>query len=240
FPADPRLGAPLARMDVLAFVLRGDGAPAPGAATAREAPRRSGWPALLGSALAALGLGLLLRDALGPRLPFARAHALPVAVLLGALGRGLFASAATWLRLAWPRWGVAALGLAGLARAAWRARASARGLLRWLRAPEHALFAALLGGLVARALLLPIAGWDGRSIWLFQAQRLFLHGFVPVDELRAPETLWSHPDYPLLLPGWMASFSALAPAFDERAAALAIAILLGACLALLFALARPL
>jgi hypothetical protein len=97
----------------------------------------------------------------------------------------------------------------------------------------------LLGGLLARAILLPISGWDGRSIWLFQAHRLFAHGFVPADELRAPETLWSHPDYPLLLPGWLASFSALAPAFDERAAALAIAVLLGACLALLWQLARP-
>lgn len=236
FPTDPRLGAPLARMDDFVFVLRGDRAPAAG----RTGRPGGSWPTVLGSALAALGLGLLLRDLLACRVPLDPAHALPVAVLLGALGQGLLASAATWLQIPLPRVALAALGLAGLARAAWRARAAAAGLGRWLRVPEHALFAVFLGGLLARAVLLPISGWDGRSIWLFQAHRLFAHGLVPADELRAPETLWSHPDYPLLLPGWLASFSALAPAFDERAAALAIAVLLGACLALLWQLARPL
>src|SRR5690606_6935028 len=113
-------------------------------------------------------------------------------------------------------------------------------LAGWLRVPEHALFAALLLVLLARAVLLPISGWDGRSIWLFQAHRLFAHGLVPVDELRAASTLWSHPDYPLLLPAWLASFSALAPGFDEQGAALAIAVLIGACLALVWQLARPL
>jgi hypothetical protein len=237
FPTDPRVGAPLARMDDLVFVLRGDRAPT---ATAQAARRGGSWPAVLGSALGALGLGLLLRDLLARRVPLDPAHALPVAVLLGALVQGLLASAATWFQLPLPRVALAALGLAGFARAAWRARAATAGLGRWLRVPEHALFAVLLGGLLARAVRLPISGWDGRSIWLFQAHRLFAHGFVPLDELRAPETLWSHPDYPLLLPGWLASFSALAPAFDERAAALAIAVLLGACLALLWQLARPL
>lgn len=234
-PMDPRLGAPLARMDDLVFVLRGGEARA-----AAPAPRGASWLAILGSALGALGLGLLLRDLLARRVPLDPAHALPVAVLLGALAQGLLASAATWLQLPLPRVALAALGLAGFARAAWRARTAGAGLGRWLRVPEHALFAVLLGGLLARAVLLPISGWDGRSIWLFQAHRLFAHGFVPANELRAPETLWSHPDYPLLLPGWLASFSALAPTFDERAAALAIAVLLGACVALLWQLARPL
>ena len=79
---------------------------------------------------------------------------------------------------------------------------------------------------------------DGRSIWLFQAKRLFTHGFVPLTELRHPDSLWSHPDYPLLFPASLAQLAALHGAFDERLAATAIPLLLGACLGALWLLAR--
>jgi len=46
------------------------------------------------------------------------------------------------------------------------------------------------------------------------------------------ERCWRIPDYPLFLPSWLATFSALSPSFNERMAALGIAVLLGAALVL--------
>lgn len=238
---DPRLGIPLARMEERVFVLRGAAA-AP--AVSRPAPAREwrwSWPGFAASALAAIGVGLGLAAMLARWTPIAPSLRFPVAIVLGAVALGVAASVGTWLQVRMLGRGLLLPGLAfaaGTTYTVLRRGGGVAAIGRWLRTPEHALFAALAGFVALRTALLPIALWDGRSIWLLQAHRLFEHGRVPADELRSAAALASHPDYPLLLPAWLASFSGFAPAFDERLAAMGLPVLFGAGLALLWQLAR--
>lgn len=241
---DLRGGVALARMGDAVFVLRG----AP-----REPPPSRPPPAPAGAgrriagflfaALGLLGFGFALMRA-APRAPVDPVAAPAVAMLLAAFALGVLASVATWIQVPLPRALAPGAGLAALVAmgiGTLRGGAGAGGVValrRSLARCELALFALGGGLLCARAAFQPVTLWDGRSVWLFQARRLSAHGMIPAAELRAPDLRWSHPDYPLLLPAWLAQLSGSGGAFDERLAAIAIALLLASCLMALWRLAR--
>jgi hypothetical protein len=232
---DPTAGA-LARMGDVSFVLRGGidaevRAPEPAPSHPIQTAFRLG-----AIAIGVLGLGIAPAAWLARRRALDPALVAPLALVAGALGAGVAASAATWLGTPLPRALVPALGWIALVASI----AARRGHGLRVSRPhvETLAFGAMLAALVAVAPLRPIALWDGRSIWLLQARRLFAHGLVPVAELRLPDARWSHPDYPLLLPAWIAQLAGAAPELDERLAALAIALLAAGCALALWALAR--
>ena len=118
--------------------------------------------------------------------------------------------------------------------AAFRARTVAAA-----RKPENWILAAVLTAVLARMASVPVSLWDGRSIWLLRAHQLRHNGRLAISDALPPEyQSWTHPGYPLLFPGWLAHFTAFSSGWDERAAALGIAILLAAVLPLDWALAR--
>ncbi len=63
----------------------------------------------------------------------------------------------------------------------------------------------VLLGLLLVALCMPTTDWDGRSMWLFRAKRIFLSGdlYVPLDGYAS----WSKNDYPALVATVSASFA---------------------------------
>ncbi len=169
-------------------------------------------------------VGLLLAYAIYPswrRLPDGRA--LWVLVAAGG-GVGLTACLFFWglvaLGPALPATLALELGLLALAAGAafWRARR--RGTPADIPpdprpAPPHGLYGRLLTGTFALALALsglfsiaaftyePHGRWDAYAIWNLRARYLFGGG----DQWRAgfdPALAWTHPDYPLLLPGSVA------------------------------------
>jgi hypothetical protein len=195
---------------------------------------------LLLAAFAWCASGLLLvaiARALVPRAPLPW-RAAPL-VALGALG-GL-ASAGTWLELPvvtrsallgaaasggvalWWRWSSLRPALATLARSP---------------SPEALGLAALVALVAARIALLPVSGWDGRSIWLFHARQLFFHGYLPRADLLRVELAFSHPEYPLALPALLAAFAVPSPLWNERLAAAGLAVLLAVIAWLLFSCGR--
>jgi hypothetical protein len=173
----------------------------------------------------------------------------PTAILVGLMSVALLSCLATWIHLPLP-WNVlAGIGLASALGVSvqWivplirqgalksRARDLARAALSVLRRPE------VLLGLTALAFAFyvvdhqPIHMWDARSIWFFRAKQLFFAGrFLPEDAKDYP---WAHPGYPLLYPSALAFFSSFG-SWDERRAAVAIAVLLAAMSSLIFMLAR--
>ena len=206
---------------------------------------------LLASLMAVMGLGTL---ALVPFRKKFVANALPAyptivatLILSGATVIACWATLTTWLQVS-PGW--VAVYIAGLASFALLSAsvgvALARpGGLRKLRnalllsRPESVAPALLVAALFARLVLYPVTLWDGRSIWLFHARQLFATGYLSIGELRDPSLLWSHPDYPLLLPAFLSGFSSvLGNSFNERMATLGIPVLAGATLALLWHVAR--
>ncbi|MBI3940272.1 MAG: hypothetical protein HY315_05515 [Acidobacteria bacterium] len=104
--------------------------------------------------------------------------------------------------------------------------------------PENWVLLGILTLYLSRVARFPIAGWDGRSIWLFHARQLFLSGMFSRADLLRPDYDWSHPDYPVLFPAWLAHFTSLGGTYNERLAGLGIPILLFALVALLWGLLR--
>lgn len=157
---------------------------------------------------------------------------LPEGLLVGGLGIGVLASLATWtgFALRGPVVTLAGVVLGGVALARMLRDAHNRPVLhaalrRSVCSPGNwalVLFALALAWYAAGE---PVHMWDARSIWLFQAHRLWEHGRLVAEEVAAPWVAFSHPDYPLLFPAWMAHASGLAPTFDERLAGLGAALL---------------
>jgi hypothetical protein len=174
---------------------------------------------------------------------------LPVALLVGILCIAILCSLATWMNLR-VRWNV--LAVAGLVAAvgvfaAWISHLVRMGALKsctWalgraalsvLRRPEVLLGFALLVLAIYLVDGSPLVLWDTRSIWFFRAKQMFFSGrFLPQD---ANDYVWAHPGYPLLFPSILAFFSALG-GWDERRAAMGIAVLLASLSSLIFILAR--
>lgn len=187
--------------------------------------------ALAVALLAWIGLGLALVAATRAREEDGRVP-VALAAFAGLLASALAWSLATWTNLAWPPAVLVGLGLVAFA-------VFARRGLRLERPSPWALVPALAVGLVAaRLVAAPIARWDGRSIWLFHARRVWEHGRFLAREAADPDTLFSHPDYPLGWPSALAFPAGLAGAFDERLAGLGAALALAFVAALAFRLAR--
>jgi hypothetical protein len=73
--------------------------------------------------------------------------------------------------------------------------------------------------------MLPIAQWDGRSIWFFRAHEISAHGFLSLADGANPVSIWTQHDYPPLLAALAAFFGGEASHYSERAAAVAIPVL---------------
>ncbi len=232
--AEQGRGYPLADAAGLTFVVEG--------VTAEESPQTPStipdmplrWGSLAACLGGALGLGLAARFALGRAGGGGSGPPLWTVPLLGGLVIAFVISAATWTQLPVPRGTLAGVGLAALAWAAIRAVLARRHVaaigVAVRRHWEFALLAVLLVLIFARTAAFPVTGWDGRSIWLFNAHRVFGHGMMLKADATLGEALWSHPDYPLLFPAWMATFASLGTTFNERMASLGIPMLLAAAL----------
>jgi hypothetical protein len=172
----------------------------------------------------------------------APAARLGATALAGAATVALTWSVATWAQVSIPCGALSVAGLVALAIALRDAEERRRlwaALHACVRGPERLLLSAFALLLTAWLVRAPVSLWDGRSIWLFHAKRLWEHGAFLAREASDPATLFSHPDYPLFFPAQLALFAGPGPAFHERAAALAIAVLSVAALALVQELARP-
>ena len=207
------------------------------------------WLPFLAAAFSAGGLGLLVVTLAGVAFPDPLL-APSVVLLAGALGVGLLTSVATWLQL--PLVGLP-LGVAGVVAGIFACLAAARrphvtwafctafraSAVAAARKPENWVLGAVLTAVLARMATVPVTLWDGRSIWLLRAHQVRHAGQLALADALAPDYgSWTHPGYPLLFPGWLAHFTAFSGGWDERAASLAIAVLLAAVLPLDWALAR--
>ena len=166
---------------------------------------------------------------------------LPVVVLAGSAVVGAAVYGSTFLQAGAPWWLYRAAGLACLPVAAMQAkpwRDAKRRLASLGRAPEIWILVALIALLFARMAWLPIAGWDGRSVWLFHAKQIYFQKMMALADLHHPDWDWSHPVYPFLMPGVMALFGGGGGAFNERTAALALPIVWGSSLAVVWGLLR--
>jgi hypothetical protein len=202
----------------------------PVAPPARAAPTVTAGLLTL-AVLSVLGLGLAMTRVLRTD-PGADVTRSPAAAGLGGLVVvALGASLATWSGLSLPPPVLPLLGLLLLA-VEWRRLRPGR------PSPWALVPAAALGLLAARLIAAPIARWDGRSIWLFHARRLWERGALLVSEAADPDTLFSHPDYPLAWPAALAFPAGLFGAFDERLAGVGAALAVAFAAALTFTLAR--
>ncbi|HEX4826068.1 MAG TPA: hypothetical protein VFV19_17350 [Candidatus Polarisedimenticolaceae bacterium] len=194
-----------------------------------------GLPGLLVAAGAVFGFGLLLTS-LVPALmrPERPALAWPVAWLAGCAAVGALVHVATWTQIGVPWWAWRFAGWAALTIVALRRRLPAASR----PSPEALVPAALVALLLVQMAVLPVTGWDGRSIWLFHAKQIFFHGKLALADLRLGDSEWSHPVYPALVPAVMALFAGASRVFDERDAALAVALIWSGALAALWVLAR--
>lgn len=96
--------------------------------------------------------------------------------------------------------------------------------------PSTWLALLLAATVAAVTLAIPIAQWDGRSVWFFRAHEIAAYGFLSLRDATNPEWVWTHHDYPPLLPGLAAFFGSNARGYSERAASVAIPVLVTGCL----------
>lgn len=104
----------------------------------------------------------------------------------------------------------------------------ARRLRWWWKGalPGLGMIAVVFCAHLARALVLPVNGWDGLSIWFFRAHQLFEDGRLSAADVASPAIAFTHFDHPLLVPGWLWAFAASSPEWSERAANVGLALLL--------------
>lgn len=160
--------------------------------------------------LAPLLLGALLtRAVLGRRPPAALLAASSVGLGHGLVSIVFFVASATGSAAPTALVGLelALLGLLGWlalgsrVEAGWPAQEPWSRVARWTCAAA-ALAVCLAGArLVLMSLAAPEGGWDAWAIWNLRARFFARGGFA---DAFAPELYWSHPDYPLLLPGTIA------------------------------------
>jgi hypothetical protein len=192
---------------------------------------------------AAVGLGGALGLALWRGFGVQAAYLPPLVLPLAASAIALAASLSSWLQVPLGARACAVLGWALLPIVAALVARSAelrRGLsAAWPpRSPEAWILALFLCLFLSALAVLPIVSWDGRSIWLFQAKRLYFDGFLTARAAADPDAQWSHTSYPLWLPAWMAFATSLSPVYNERLCGLAVGILFASELWLVFLLAR--
>jgi hypothetical protein len=217
---------PLLRTPRASFVLTGS-LPAPPAAVRPSFDFGMSWWRIYGHALGAFGWGAAIALALRRRreIPLLAGAALAAPVCLGVLG-----TVATVVQRPLPWTALTVVGaLLGAAAIALELRRRLRGgdlraCLGLLRQPELWGLGLLSAIMVRHALLAPIVGWDGRSIWLYRAKQVAHHGYLAAADALNPLNFFSHMEYPLLVPTWLAHFAAASP-FREREAAVAAILL---------------
>ena len=153
-------------------------------------PERLGWSLALGLLVAASVLGLLY--AVRPGSDPTLAVALSFAVLIAPLLRR---------------------GTRPTERAIARPLPLSARLLLLAAAAGVALFA-------VAAVSEPMWTTDYLAVWGLKAKTMFLTSSVPSRLFHDPETAWSHPEYPLLLPLDLAALSVWARGWDDRGPAL--------------------
>jgi hypothetical protein len=112
-----------------------------------------------------------------------------------------------------------------------------RGCFAWIRHGETWGALALSAALVRHMAIWPIIGWDGRSIWLYRAKQLAINGFLPAADAANLQNYFSHMEYPLLFPAWLALFGSGGP-LREREIGVAVMLLQVGLLAGLWWLSR--
>jgi hypothetical protein len=63
----------------------------------------------------------------------------------------------------------------------------------------------------------PLVDWDARSIWFFHGKGVWIHNGVSADFFASKHHVWSHTDYPLLIPVQAAVIGVLRGAWSEMA-----------------------
>lgn len=219
-------------------------------APARKAPlaepsRSVAFPLVLGALallfVTACGFGVLA----ALRIRLLASGMLCAALLGGAALLALGFHLCTWFNVA-PARLTAGLFTVAVAAAAlfWR-----RGVLRRQLAPmrlgririglpESALAGLLVIFLTARAALMPIGSWDGRSVWFLHAHQMAERGRLALDEVTAKEMSFAQNAYPLFVPAIAATAGGALQAWDERPAQMGLAALQVAALCLFCLLAR--
>jgi hypothetical protein len=229
------------------FYVRGPGlAKGPGPSRASQDPFPLSPAIGLVCLVSVAGFGLSAMLLLGRYAEVTPAVAPFAVILAGIVVVGLVGFAKTWLQLSIP-WTLSTM--AGLAAGAVALVVSWTRLPRLLGAWREALVTAgrhpenvvagLCGlGFFARMAGFPITLWDGRSVWFFHGKQLFTQGTLTLADLLRPETQWSHPSYPLLYPALLAHWSSFAERFNERMAALGVAVFFCALLGALWVVGR--
>jgi hypothetical protein len=182
---------------------------------------------------ALLGFGLaarLLIPAL--ELPAWPELTLPVALLAGCAAAGAAVYVATFVQIGIPWWLLRLGGWVGLGWALARRHPGLR------IAPETSVLVVLLALLAFRLAVVPVTGWDGRSVWLFHAKQIFFERKLALADLRHPDWEWSHPVYPFLVPAVMAMFGGAGRVFNERIAAMAMPVVWSGAVGSLWCLIR--
>jgi hypothetical protein len=189
------------------------------------------WTRVLVHLFAAMGWGLALVVLLArgwrgpPAIPLGPAAALAAPVVYGVLG-----TVATIVQrpLPWTALTVTGLvlGLGALLLAFWRAapREELRRRLAWLRCPESWAMVGFSALLVRHMVIWPIIGWDGRSIWLYRAKQVAYNGYLTIADAVNPANFFSHMEYPLLYPTWLAHFASSGPVREKELAVAAMAL----------------
>lgn len=80
--------------------------------------------------------------------------------------------------------------------------------------------AASVGVFLVAAVAEPMWTTDYLAVWGFKGKTIFFSSAVPSRLFHDPQTVWSHPEYPLLLPLLFASLSASVGGWNDRALAL--------------------
>ncbi len=161
-----------------------------------------------------------------------------ISIILGALFIGLTASVMSWVQFQLPWHVLLYVGVATCVLLApfWKKTLSLQKM--YYPQSEFVVFLVLLFFSFLKIMIFPIVLWDGRSVWLFNAKKIFFHGMLSKGDALNPEMLFSHPDYPLLFPAWLSHFSSFGGVYNEHMAALAIPILYGASLGLVWFFSR--
>jgi hypothetical protein len=235
---------PIAQTPQGALSLQGKLPPAPKTPVLHPTDFDLSWGRVALHAFAAFGWGAALVLALRRlrrrelTMPLAAASGLAAPVVFAVL-----ATAATLVQKPLP-WGAltvigVVLAAAALALSVDRARVGAqlRATVAWIRHAETWVVLAFSAVLVHHMAVWPIIGWDGRSIWLYRTKMLVFNGFLPAADAANLENYFSHMEYPLLFPAWLAQFASLGP-LRERELGVAIILLQMGLLAALWWLAR--
>jgi hypothetical protein len=190
------------------------------------------WAPVLLHLFSALGWGLALAVALGRRwrprpgsFPLFPAAGLTAPVFYGVLVTAvtLLQKPLPWKVLTWA--GLALLPVALAVSFLGRdLKAELRARIGWARHPETWIVMAFGALLIRHMDLWPIIGWDGRSIWLYRAKQVLYNGYLTVADAVNLDNFFSHMEYPLLFPTWMATFASSGP-FREREIAIGIMLL---------------